>query len=367
MNETPVRATPDEVGEAAYQPWLHRYLLLLAAATLLLITAGGLVTSHDAGLAVPDWPTSYGYNMFTFPPSQWVGGIFYEHTHRLLGSLVGMLTIGLVILLWRLEKRRWVCILGCVALAAVIVQGVLGGITVLFLLPTPVSVMHACLAQTFFCIVVGLAVFTSNGWHQRVAWPRLWAAMHAGGSRSVYDVRLAAAACVAVIFLQLLAGAVMRHTKSGLAVPDFPLAYGQIIPSLSEAAVIGYNLDRRFDLFLPQVEARQIVYHMLHRFGAVLATLVIFATTGLALLRYRGASWLLTPAACLVGLVIMQWLLGAATVLTQKSPLVATAHVAFGALTLATSVVLLLRAAGMRSLLDERKSAQLPSIPAMAT
>src|SRR5262245_1879863 len=120
--------------------WLHRYTRLLVAATLLLLVAGGMVTSTGSGLAVPDWPTTYGQNMFSFPLGKMVGGIFYEHGHRLIASTVGLLTIGLVVWLWRVEPRRWVRRLGLAALAAVILQGVLGGITVLYFLPDGVSI-----------------------------------------------------------------------------------------------------------------------------------------------------------------------------------------------------------------------------------
>jgi len=142
--------------------WLHRYTRLLALATLLLVAAGGMVTSTSSGLAVPDWPTTYGYTMFSFPLSKMVGGIFYEHGHRLIASAVGFLTIGLVVGLWRVEPRRWVRRLGVIALAAVVLQGVLGGLTVLNFLPPPISIGHAGLAQAFFGLTVSIALFTSR-------------------------------------------------------------------------------------------------------------------------------------------------------------------------------------------------------------
>ena len=146
--------------------WLHPYARFVCAATLLLITAGGMVTSTGSGLAVPDWPNTYGYFMFSFPLSKMVGGIFYEHGHRLIASIVGLLTVGLTVWLWRAEPRRWIRRLGVAALAAVILQGLLGGLTVLYFLPTPISVSHAGLAQIFFCLTVCLALFTSAGWHR---------------------------------------------------------------------------------------------------------------------------------------------------------------------------------------------------------
>jgi cytochrome c oxidase assembly protein subunit 15 len=138
--------------------WLHRYAKLVSASTVLLIVAGGLVTSTGSGLSVPDWPTSYGWSMFTFPLRHMVGGIFYEHGHRLIASTVGFLTIILAVWIWRVEPRRWVRTLGFAALGSVILQGLLGGITVLLFLPTAVSTAHAGLAQIFFCLTVAIAL-----------------------------------------------------------------------------------------------------------------------------------------------------------------------------------------------------------------
>src|SRR5438445_10443641 len=143
---------------------LHRFAQFLAGCTVLLVLAGSLGTSTQSGLAVPDWPTTYGWNMFTFPPSKWVGGIFYEHGHRLIASTVGFLTIVLAIWIWLRDPRRWMKRLGVVALAAVIAQGLLGGLTVLFFLPTAISTAHAGLAEIFLCITVAIALFTSPGW-----------------------------------------------------------------------------------------------------------------------------------------------------------------------------------------------------------
>src|SRR5258707_1612530 len=113
--------------------WLNRFAWFTAFATLLLICSGGMVTSKGVGLAVPDWPTTFGYNMFLFPASKWIGGIFFEHTHRLIASTVGFLTIILAVWLWFLDPRRWVRILGIAAVGAVILQGVLGGLRVTML------------------------------------------------------------------------------------------------------------------------------------------------------------------------------------------------------------------------------------------
>src|SRR6266704_5116889 len=140
---------------------LHRFALLVAGATFFLIVAGALVTSHDAGLATSDWPLSNGQ---FFP--RMVGNLFWEHGHRLVATTVGVLTIGLLIYIFRSEKRVWVRRLGVVALGAVIAQGLLGGLTVKLMLPLVVSAAHATLAQLFFCTTVSLAVFTSPGWNK---------------------------------------------------------------------------------------------------------------------------------------------------------------------------------------------------------
>jgi cytochrome c oxidase assembly protein subunit 15 len=145
--------------EGQYHAGLHRWSILLAFSTLLLVVAGGLVTSRDAGLSVPDWPLSYGKLM---PPME--GGILYEHGHRMVATTVGLLTIVSVIWLFRAERRKWLRWLGVIALVAVIVQGVLGGLTVILLLPWWISTAHACLAQLFFSTTVAMALFTSDWW-----------------------------------------------------------------------------------------------------------------------------------------------------------------------------------------------------------
>src|SRR5271168_5492306 len=115
---------------ATFRPAVHAYAIFTACSTVFLLVAGALVTSNDAGLAVPDWPTSYGT---FFPPM--VGGIFYEHGHRMVATFVGMATIGLALILWKLDGRPWMRRLGGVALAAVVVQGLFGGLTVKLRLP----------------------------------------------------------------------------------------------------------------------------------------------------------------------------------------------------------------------------------------
>src|SRR6476469_4855994 len=178
--------------EVRFHPGLHRLALLTAAATFPLIFMGGLVTSHGAGMSVPDWPNTYGYNMFLFPPRLWVGGILYEHTHRLMGTVVGMLSILLTIVAWRTEPRRWARWLATAVLGAVIFQGVLGGLRVV-LVKLDLAIVHACVAQAFFCLATLTAIVTSRWWVETVPKP------HVSGNRVV----VLATACAIAIYLQL--------------------------------------------------------------------------------------------------------------------------------------------------------------------
>src|SRR5688572_8384311 len=146
-------------------PWPHRIAVILACSTFPLLFIGGLVTSKGVGLAVPDWPTTFGYNMFLYPWAKMVGGIFYEHSHRLVASFVGMLAIVLTVIFWLREPRAWLRWLGTGALVLVIVQGILGGLRVV-LLENALAIVHAATAQMFFALTICLAMFTSPSWRQ---------------------------------------------------------------------------------------------------------------------------------------------------------------------------------------------------------
>jgi len=182
---------------------MHRFAMLTAGVTFLLIIAGALVVGHDAGLSVPDWPLSFG----TWRMPRMVGGIFYEHGHRMIAALVATLTTVLAVWLWRAEQRRWVRVLGVVALLAVIAQAVLGGITVLYFLPIPVLIFHATLAQTFFCIALSLALVTGPTWMAEEAECE---------DTGFPSFRFLTCAATAAIFIQLILGAARRHKALGL-------------------------------------------------------------------------------------------------------------------------------------------------------
>lgn len=327
-----------------YNRVLHRFALFTSFSTFCLIIAGGLVTSTQSGLAVPDWPLSYGQVM---PPM--VGGILYEHSHRMVATFVGLLTIILALWLWRREGRQWVKILGVLALGAVIVQGILGGLTVLFMLPTPVSVSHAMLAQTFFVLVAAIALFTSRWWQSLPAPqnPTRQAGEHSYGTEHKYlsPLKLVFLTTLAV-YVQLILGVLMRHTGSGLAVPDFPLAFGQFFPSLSPEALSTYNQQLiRDDIRLAAdgpITFGQVLIHMLHRLWAVVvAGMVVWIAIRLRKISARMIffSWVLA------GLLVTQIILGALTVVTLKSVVITTAHVATGALLLVTSALVTLHVA----------------------
>ncbi len=300
-----------------YNARLHAFALFTACMTFCLVIAGGLVTSTGSGLAVPDWPLSYGQVM---PPM--VGGIFYEHGHRMVATFVGLLTTILAVWLWRAEKRAWVRVLGVAALGAVILQGVLGGLTVLYLLPTPVSVAHATLAQSFFSLTIFLALVTSRGWREGTA----------GQFPEAGRTRLFLLGAAGAVFLQLVLGAWMRHSDAGLAIPDFPLSYGHLLPPAGAGGLAWINEQRSLWYDLPPVEASQVWIHFAHRLGALVAGITVIGC-GVHILRtYSADRRLREPAIVMIMLVLVQILLGSLTVWTGKGVQIATAHVATGAL-----------------------------------
>lgn len=323
-----VREKPVVSSPSSFQPGLHRLAVLLAAYVVLLITAGGLVKSLEAGLSVPDWPLSYG---MLNPPRWWqIETVRAEHGHRLIAGIALLLTLGLTAWIARREPRAWVRRLAYGAMAVVLAQAALGGITVLFFLPTAISVAHAGLAQLFLALIVTLAVVTSRFW---LATPR---ASDGGPGRAVTGLATLSAAG---IYLQILLGAVMRHTGAGLAIPDFPLAFGGIIPEHWNFA---------------------IAVHFSHRLGALLAATMIFWTFGRVLRVAVEEKALFRPAAAMTVLVLIQGTLGGLVVWTEKAVLVNTLHVGTGALLFATSVTLMLASRRLRWL-SEGQQEQVPA------
>ena len=355
-----------------YRPWLYRLAVLTAVTTFILICMGGLVTSTDSGLAVPDWPTTFGYNMFLYPLSKtvsgflftvdpnlqadldrnnlseglrkalekneisvsenviisteeqgsrwkladktnertytviksgerfdvYVHGVLYEHSHRLIGSIVGLLTIVLMVSIWVKDTRRWMKWLGVIALVAVIAQGVMGGLRVTNL-SRVLAIVHACFAQAFFGLIASLALFTSRGWLQTSVKIE---------TTDTIRLRRLALITLALIYIQFIFGAILRHT--------------------------GERLDA-------------------HLLFAGLVTIHIFLLLRRILKNHLENLVWVRPAVLLGGLLAVQLTLGLGAYLAEftafskgVAPVVGititTAHVAVGALMLIVSVVLTL-------------------------
>jgi cytochrome c oxidase assembly protein subunit 15 len=355
---------------------LKRYAVFTALTTFVLVWMGGLVTSHEAGLSVPDWPNTYGYNMFFFPFSKWIGGVFFEHTHRLVASLTGLLTTILAIWLFGVKSRpllrwgsavfmaagaglcaafpshaweclllyciglawfaagffwpqcepapKWLRVLGVAAFALVVAQGVLGGLRVTEL-KDQLGIVHAALGQLFFLLLCAIALFQTRFWE------RLAVQKETDGHR----FRLLFTAATGLILTQLVLGAAMRHQHAGLAIPDFPTAYGKLWPDTAPDAIARYNQNRMEVFGYNPITAAQVELQMIHRLLA-LGVLGAVALCAWQTRRWLGARhWLARFSMLWLGLVLTQVFLGAATIWTGKSADIATAHVACGALCLA--------------------------------
>ncbi|MGA2787340.1 MAG: COX15/CtaA family protein [Verrucomicrobiota bacterium] len=319
-------------------PWLFGFAVLTALATLALIGIGGLVTSHEAGMSVPDWPTTYGYNMFLFPINKWLGGIFYEHSHRLLASLVGLMTTVLAVWLWLKDSRPWLHWLGVAAFLLVVAQGVLGGLRVTLHMDS-LGIYHATIAQLFFVLTCAIALFTS----------RFWLNLQTGGAGSPppaggamgtsrptgNSLRTLVLATTILIFIQLIIAAAMRHQHAGLAISDFPLAHGRLWPDTGSDAIARYNAQRVSVNAENPITAFQIELQMAHR---IVALAVLILTAGCAQQAWRrlgGKGAQTKLALAWFALILFQVGLGAATIWTNKAADVATAHVLVGALALA--------------------------------
>jgi cytochrome c oxidase assembly protein subunit 15 len=304
------QASPELPRASAWLVALHRFAIFAAAATFVLVFAGGLVTSTGSAMAVPSWPLDAGRLI----PQQWGAGVLFEWGHRAIAGTVSILTLTLALWVWIVERRAWVRYTALAAVAMVVVQAVLGGITVLLNLPLTFAVAHAMTGQAFFCLMVAIALFTSPGWQAMAPVARLH------GRASLTPL---AAATTSIIYLQIIIGALMRHMHAGLAIPDFPLAFGHLVPPMFS---------------LP------IAVNFAHRCGAVVVTAMVLWTVARTLREYRDEPSLRRPALGLLVLLAMQIGLGAATVLSRRAVVPTTSHVAVGAAVLATCLALTLRA-----------------------
>jgi cytochrome c oxidase assembly protein subunit 15 len=310
-------------------PWPYRLAVAVALTTFPLIWVGGLVTTYDAGMAVPDWPGTYGYNLFAYPWQKWFFGpfdLFVEHGHRLLGAAVGLLTLLLAAAAWKKDDRSWFRELSLLAVGLVIAQGLLGGARVLWD-ERIVALLHGCTGPAFFAFASAMVVCCSRKWRE----------LDSSGAPAL-DKRLLHATwwMAAVTYLQLIAGALVRHVPLS-ATPDFFRA--------------------------------MVIFHLI--FAGVVALQA--AMLGWAVLsRRKSVGWLVAPTLVLLGLVALQIGLGGATwiakyswpewaagfrsaagyVIAEKSlsqSLITTAHVANGSLILAVSVVLAVRCSRLYS------------------
>ena len=321
-------------------PWLHRFIVVTAAATFLLLGSGGMVTSHEAGMSVPDWPNTYGYNMFLFPVSKWMGGIFYEHTHRLLASGIGFLTTMLAVWLWFKDARKWMRWLGVLAFVLVALQGVLGGLRVTLHMDK-LGIVHGALAQLFFVLICALALFTSRWWQNqgRAGSPQPAVGAHGVTRPTDKNLRTLVLATTILIFGQLILGATMRHQHAGLAIPDFPLAYGNIWPDTGAFAVARYNADRIEVISENPITLFQIILQMAHRIVALAIFIGVAACAQQAWRRLGRKDPLTRLAVFWLALIVAQIILGAWTIWSNKAADVATAHVLVGALSLVTGAL----------------------------
>jgi cytochrome c oxidase assembly protein subunit 15 len=324
----PSTSSNSAVADRRYSKWLNRFAWLTCIATLLLICSGGMVTSKNVGLAVPDWPTTFGYNMFLFPVSKWVGGILFEHTHRLIASVVGFLTIILAIWLWRSDSRRWVRNLGVIALGGVILEGILGGLRVT-MLKDEIGIFHACVAQAFLALLVVIALVTTSFWRSldKIVI----------SAEKFMPIRSLAIAITLAIYVQLALGATMRHQHRDLSILDFPTANGAWIPDTSAPSLAKINAwrDARG---LSDVDVFQIWLQMVHRFVAVLIAIGIIAFCSHVWNDARQIPALKKFSIWWVVFLLVQLTLGAWTIWSNKAADIATAHVAVGAIMLSFGV-----------------------------
>lgn len=303
---------------------LHWFIGVLVVATLVLIGVGALVTSTESGMSVPDWPTSFGYNMFSLPFARWAGGVLYEHSHRLAASAVGLLTIVLVAWLWIRERRPWLRWAGTAALLLVILQGIVGGLRVVWVADR-LGILHAALAQGFLALVAILWLATSS---------RLWLPTEESLGKTSSSslpawIPIAFLSLCLVLYFQLLVAAAMRHAHAWLSIPDFPTAYGHLWPHITDADLSQINAQRAARSIAP-TSLFQIHLQLVHRGLALL--IFLFALMLASSLSGRGrpeslrrtAFWFLMLTALQIGL-------GAFVIWTGKSVVPTSLHVLLGA------------------------------------
>jgi heme a synthase len=307
-------------------PALHRFAIACATATFILIFVGGLVTSTGSALAVPDWPLAYGRLV-----PKLVGGVRFEYGHRVAAGVVVLLTIILALWTAMVERRSWVRKTAFAAAAVIVVQAILGGITVLYLLPLPVAVAHAGTGQALFCLMVAMALFTN---------PKFATGRQLEPATGRPRIGVLATITTAIIYAQILIGAVMRHLGAGLAIPDFPTSFGHLMPPFLSLAI-----DVNFA----------------HRGGAVVVSIFVLWTVTRVFRGYRDRPELTHPALLLIVLLLLQLTLGALTIWSGRAVLPTTTHVAIGAAVLAASLALTIRVRALGGLALRAEAAKVRS------
>ena len=319
------------MNQKAYNSGLIHLSKFTILCTLILIFVGALVKSHEVGLSVPDWPTTYGENMFAFPLSQMVGGIFYEHGHRLIATFVGFLTLCQTLWISISYVERWLKVIGFISLCVVITQGMFGGLTVIFYLPPIVSIIHGTLAQTFLVILIIIAYGLSKERIER-------------DKKIKIHPKVQARALILglLIYIQLILGALVRHTSSGLAIPDFPTMGGAFFPIFNDS-MLNYINDYLFDIDQDLVSLFQVAIHFFHRIGALIisTSFLIFFFKYHNILKHNKKIYFSLWS--IFFSILFQITLGAATVLSEKHEIITSLHVLNGAFLLGLTVLLILR------------------------
>ncbi len=300
------------IGTSTAEPnWTNAFAKVAGGATLLLLIVGGFVTSERAGLSVVDWPNSYGYGMFLYPLSRMTGGIYFEHAHRLFGSLVGLTTLVLAIRIWRVEKARpWLRNFALAALGVVIVQGILGGLRVtgrFTMSDSPndtapsigLAVVHGVLAQLFFAMIVSIGAFTTTTWKSD---PKRTVA------KSVATDRTLSLLLVIMVIVQILLGALQRHLANGLMIHITMAMFVLIVAIAAGARSWGFYAEQPILKRLGRAVIHVVSFQILLGIGAVISR---------SMLESSGSP-------------------------TPVSVIIRTAHQATGAILLAYSVLLML-------------------------
>ncbi len=372
--------TPNTAAQP--QPvWPHRIAILFVIMTFILITVGGAVTSYNAGMAVPDWPTSFG-KWFVIPLSLWADfAVALEHNHRLIGAISGIVAIAMLVTAIRTYGwRHHITKLAAIVLGLYVIQGIMGGYRVIDI-NTTWAIVHGITGQLIFCLVIALAAITSRWW----ADPKSIRPTNAILKPFAPTTRMLCLILFAMLVVQLTLGAMVRHTHSASAIPDAPAAYGQLHPpfnaekiaeqfyqhggsewfiyadepALSMSAVDTDQtpelLEQSARIPAPIPQPWQVAIHFAHRVGAVIVTLLIIITLTHVLRRTHHMQGLRNPACLIMALLGIQLILGLSVIWSRENPKIATGHQVVGALLLGITALFVLRVYRLGIALDPHR------------